>query len=181
MAQRSLTLRSRELGEGGTVKTIETSVMQNGNVIVAFVRSGLRIGSISLLWRVVRAAGLLYLLAGLALPYAAEAEELKFPQIITIHYEAKNPQTGGQFIIWVEREKIFYGLDTRFNADTKVFPGAKSVDITHVTPAPGTVTLTMITVTSVNSAVPDYFHLSGNVRLKISGMTITSSNMPSSP
>ena len=148
------------------------------NVIEVGVRSGLRMSSILLLWRLVRAAGLLYLLAGLALPYAAEAEELKFPQIITIHYDAKNPQTGGQFIIWVEREKIFYGLDTRFNADTKVFPGAKSVDITHITPAPGTTMLTMITVISVNSVTPDYFHLSGNVRLKISGMSITSTNMP---
>lgn len=108
----------------------------------------------------------------------AAAQELKFPQIIKIHYEAKDPQKGGQFVIWVEREKIWYGLDAKFGADTKVFPAAKSVDVTHITPAPGTTTLTMITVTTTNSSIPEYFHLSGNVRFKISGMTITSSNMP---
>ena len=36
----------------------------------------------------------------------------------------------------------------------------------------------MIAVTRINSATPDYFHLSGNVRFKVSGMTIKSSNMP---
>src|ERR1700733_4410759 len=143
------------------------------NVINNWSPSRLQTGSRSLpLWRVVRSAGLLCLLA-LLLPHPAKAEELKFPQIISIHYEAKNPQTGGQFIIWVEREKIFYGLDTKYNADTKVFPGAKSVDVVHITPAAGTTTLTMLTVVSINSTVPDYFHLSGNVRFKISGMTIT--------
>ena len=40
-------------------------------------------------------------------------QELKFPQIVTIKYEAPDPQTGGQFIIWVEREKIWYGLDQK--------------------------------------------------------------------
>jgi hypothetical protein len=49
---------------------------------------------------------------------------------------------------------------------------------THVTPAPGTTAITIITVTSVESTTPDYFHLSGNVRFKISGMQITSSNIP---
>jgi hypothetical protein len=128
--------------------------------------------------RIVGLAGLLCLLATLLLFHPAQAEDLKFPQIITIHYEAQNPQTGGQFIIWVEREKIFYGLDTKYNADTKVFPGAKSVDVVHITPSTGTTTLTVVTVVSINSTVPDYFHLSGNVRFKISGMKVTSSNMP---
>lgn len=105
-------------------------------------------------------------------PAAASAQELKFPQIIQIKYEAKDPRIGGHFIIWVEREKIWYGLDP------KLYPPAKSVEVTHVTPAPGSTTITMITVTSVSSGVPDYFHLSGNVRFKVSGMTVTSSNIP---
>jgi hypothetical protein len=118
------------------------------------------------------------LLATLLLGPAALAQDLKFPQVITIHYEAKDPHAGGQFIIWVEREKIWYGLDSKYGADTKVFPSAKSVEVMHITPAPGTTTITMITVTSINTDVPDYFHLSGNVRLKISGMRVTSSNIP---
>src|SRR4051812_23908398 len=102
----------------------------------------------------------------------AEAQELKYPQVIKIRYEALDPDIGGQFIIWVEREKIWYGLDPR------LYPAAKSVEVTHVTPAPGSTTLTTIAVTKVKSSNPDYFHLSGNVRFKISGMTVTSTNAP---
>jgi len=40
----------------------------------------------------------------------AQAQELKYPQIIKIRYEALDPDIGGQFMIWVEREKIWYGL-----------------------------------------------------------------------
>ncbi len=106
------------------------------------------------------------------LPATAKAQELKFPQVITIRYEAPDPRVGGHFIIWMEREKIWYGLDP------KIYPAAKSVEVTHITPAPGTTTITMITVTSVNSTIPDYFHLSGNVRFKVSGMVIKSTNIP---
>jgi|GEM_PF-3233586 hypothetical protein len=100
------------------------------------------------------------------------AEDLTYPQIIKMRYEALDLRTGGNFIIWVEREKIWYGLDP------KIFPAAKSVDVTHITPAPGTTTITFIAVTGVNSEVPDYFHLSGNIRFKVSGMKIVSSNIP---
>ena len=105
-------------------------------------------------------------------PRISRAQEVKFPQLIQIRYEAVDPQAGGQFLIWVEREKIWYGLDPR------LYPPAKSVEVTHITPAPGSISLTMIAVTRINSAIPDYFHLSGNVRFKVSGMTIKSSNMP---
>lgn len=126
----------------------------------------------------VRAFLFVFLLFGCMAPVTGwstsplRAEELTYPQIIKIRYEALDPHTGGNFIIWVEREKIWYGLDP------KVFPAAKSVDVTHITPAPGTTTITFITVTGVNSTVPDYFHLSGNIRFKISGMKIVSSNIP---
>lgn len=102
----------------------------------------------------------------------APAQELKYPQIIKIRYEALNPSIGGQFVIWVEREKIWYGLDPR------LYPAAKEVEVTHVTPAPGSITLTTIAVTAMNSTHPDYFHLSGNVRFKVSGMVIKSTNVP---
>jgi len=58
--------------------------------------------------------------------------------------------------------------------DLKLFPAAKSVEVTHITPAPRTTTLTMISVNSV----PNYFHSSENVRFKSSGVTVTSSNLP---
>jgi hypothetical protein len=117
-------------------------------------------------------------LVGLTMPLMvsttgfAPAQELTFPQSIRIRYEAVDPRAGGHFVIWVEREKIWYGLDS------KLFPPAKSVEVTHVTPAPGSTTITFITVIGVNSDVPDYFHLSGNTRFKISGMKVVSSNLP---
>src|SRR5437762_5759077 len=100
------------------------------------------------------------------------AQEVKFPQLIQIRYEAVDPQAGGQLLIWVEREKIWYGLDPR------LYPPATFVEVTTITPAPGSTSLTMIAVTRLNSTIPDYFHLSGNVRFKVSGMTIKSTNMP---
>jgi hypothetical protein len=102
----------------------------------------------------------------------AGTQELKYPQVIRVRYEAQDPRVGGHFIVWVEREKIWYGLDS------KLYPAAKSVDVTHVTPTPGSITLTIIAVTNVNSNTPDYFHLSGNVRFKVSGMIIKSTNAP---
>jgi hypothetical protein len=119
-----------------------------------------------------RVIAAILLLLAIWSPGAARAQELKYPQIIRIKYEAQDPRVGGHFIIWVEREKIWYGLDS------KLYPAAKSVEVTHVTPAPGSTTITMITVTSVNAGLPDYFHLSGNVRFKVSGMAVTSSNIP---
>ena len=102
----------------------------------------------------------------------AGTQELKYPQVIRVRYEAQDPRVGGHFIVWVEREKIWYGLDS------KLYPAAKSVEVTHVTPTPGSITLTIIAVTNVNSNTPDYFHLSGNVRFKVSGMIIKSTNAP---
>src|SRR5882757_349069 len=103
---------------------------------------------------------------------ASNAQELTYPRVIHIRYEAQDPRVGGHFIAWVEREKIWYGLDS------KLYPAAKSVDVTHITPAPGSNTLTIIAVTNVNSNTADYFHMSGNVRFKVSGMLVTSSNVP---
>jgi hypothetical protein len=114
----------------------------------------------------------IFLLLGIWSPCPVTAQELKFPQVITIKYEARDPRAGGHFIIWVEREKIWHGLDSR------LYPAARSVEVTHITPAPGSTTIAMIAVTSAISTVPDYFHLSGNVRFKISGMLVTSSNVP---
>jgi hypothetical protein len=130
-------------------------------------RRGIHVPRLGTLW-----IGLIVLCAAIGLSNPTPAQELKFPQIIKIRYEAQDPRVGGHFIIWVEREKIWYGLDS------KLYPAAKSVEVTHLTPAPGSITLTTIAVTSVNSTNPDYFHLSGNVRFKISGMAIKSTNAP---
>src|SRR5262245_23864479 len=73
-------------------------------------------------------------------PVSAPAQEFKFPQIIRTRYEATDPK-GGHFVIWVEREKIWYGLDS------KLYPAAKSVEVTHITPGTGTTTITLIAVT----------------------------------
>ena len=114
--------------------------------------------------------------AGLALclsetPAAAQ-EQLRYPQIIHYRYEATDPAKGGHFLLWVEREKIWYGLDPR------LYPAAKSVDVTHVTPGQRLSTITTVAVTSVNGGTPDYFHLLGIVRFKVTGMAIKSTNAP---
>lgn len=102
----------------------------------------------------------------------ALAVEIEYPQVIHTHYEAVDQKAGGHFVLWSEREKIFYGLDP------KLFPGARYVDITQVTPTVGSITLTYVEVRTVANATSDYFYLTGNVRFRVSGMTLQSSNFP---
>jgi hypothetical protein len=102
----------------------------------------------------------------------ARPAEVTYPQLIRVRYEAQDPKVGGHFLIWVEREKIWYGLDSR------LYPTAKSVEVSHVTPAAGSPALTIIAVTGLNATTPDYFHLSGIVRFKVTGMVIKSTNVP---
>jgi hypothetical protein len=66
----------------------------------------------------------------------AVAVEIEYPQVIKTRYEAVDQKAGGQFVIWSEREKIFYGLDP------KLYPGARFVEVTQVTPSVGSITLT---------------------------------------
>jgi hypothetical protein len=126
-----------------------------------------------MLGRVIRLLSLCAVLAiGAFQAPPASAQDLKYPQIIQFRYEATDPAKGGHFLLWVEREKIWYGLDPR------LYPAAKSVEVTHVTPGAASSTITTVAVTPINGATPDYFHLSGNVRFKVTGMTIKSTNAP---
>jgi hypothetical protein len=102
----------------------------------------------------------------------AVAVEIEYPQIIKTRYEAVDQKTGGSFVIFSEREKIFYGLDP------KLFPGARFVEVTQITPTAGSTTLTFVEIRTVASPVSDYIHLTGNVRFRISGMLLKSSNFP---
>ena len=68
------------------------------------------------------------------------AGEIEYPQIIKTRYEASDPKAGGQFVLWSERERIFYGLDP------KLFPAALYVEVTQVTPSVGSITLTYVEV-----------------------------------
>jgi len=97
---------------------------------------------------------------------------IEYPQLIHTRYEAVDQKAGGHFVLWSEREKIFYGLDQ------KLFPGARYVEITQVTPSVGSITLTYVEVATVGSATADYLYLTGNVRFRVSGMTLKSSNFP---
>lgn len=81
-----------------------------------------------------------------------------------------NDPKGGSFIIWLERERLHHGLDPR------LYPAARYVEITHVTPAPGSPPITMIEVGNANSPAPEYYHVAGILRLKITGMTLRSTN-----
>jgi len=100
------------------------------------------------------------------------AGEIDYPQIIKTRYEAADPKIGGQFVLWSERERIFYGLDP------KLFPAAQFVEVVQVTPSPGSITLTYVEVRPLNSKTSDYLYLTGNVRFRIGGMIIKSSNFP---
>jgi hypothetical protein len=103
---------------------------------------------------------------------AAFAEQIEYPRIIKTRYEAADPKVGGQFVLWSERERIFYGLDP------KLFPAALYVDVVQVTPSPGSITLTYVEVRPLNSKTSDYLYLTGSVRFRIGGMVIKSSNFP---
>jgi hypothetical protein len=102
----------------------------------------------------------------------AHAGAIEYPQLIKVRYEAADPKLGGHFVIWSEREKIFYGLDP------KLYPAARYVEITQVTPTVGSITLTYVEVGTLGAQTPDYLYLTGNVRLRVSGMVIKSSNFP---
>lgn len=102
----------------------------------------------------------------------AIAGPIEYPQVIHTQYEAVDQKLGGHFILWSERERIFYGLDQ------KLFPGARYVDITQVTPSVGSITLTYVEVRTVGNSSSDYLYLAGNVRFRVSGMTLKSSNFP---
>jgi hypothetical protein len=117
-----------------------------------------------------RAAIACFALTAPALP--VHAQDVGYPRLVHIRYDAIDSAAGGHFLLWVEREKIFYGLDPR------LYPAARSVEVTHLTPGQGASIITTIAVTRVNSTVPDYFHLSGNVRFKVTGMRVTSTNAP---
>jgi hypothetical protein len=109
---------------------------------------------------------------GLLAGPGAFAAEIEYPQLIKLRYEAVDPKAGGSFVIFSEREKIFYGLDA------KLFPGAAFVQVTQITPMAGSTTLTFVEIRTVASATSDYIHLTGNVRFRISGMALKSSNFP---
>lgn len=121
-------------------------------------------------WLIKTIISFLGLLLVAATPASAAAVE--YPQIITTRYEAVDQKTGGNFVIFSEREKIFYGLDP------KLYPGARFVEVTQVTPTVGSTTLTFVEIRTVASNTSDYIHLTGNVRFRITGMTLKSSNFP---
>jgi hypothetical protein len=124
-----------------------------------------------------RNIGFYYFGAGLLLsiltcPFGARADELSYPQEIRIRYEAKDPKVGGHVVIWVEREKVWYGLDAR------LYPPVKYAEIRQVTPTPGSPLVTIIELTTIASTTPEYYHLAGIVRFKVTGMNVASTNLP---
>jgi hypothetical protein len=123
--------------------------------------------------RLTRCFGLgLFLLLVAALPTApASAQEMAYPRVIHTRYEAVDARAGGQFVIWLERDRVWHGLDPRL-------PAVKYVDVTHLTPSPGSPPVTLIEVMSINSSTPEFYHIAGIVRFKVTGMTLRASNIP---
>jgi hypothetical protein len=127
----------------------------------------------SLTQRVGGAATAALVAGALALGAApAKAQEAGYPRAIHLRYEAVDAKAGGNFVIWLEREKVWHGLDPR------LYPAVKYVDVTHLTPAPGSPALTIVEVMSVNSTTPEFYHIAGIVRFKVTGMTLRASNIP---
>jgi hypothetical protein len=104
----------------------------------------------------------------------ASAAEVTYPTTIHTRYEAIDPKLGGQFIVWLDREKIWHGLDPRL-------PAVKYVDVTLLTPAQGSGPITIIDVTPINSVNPEFYHFTGIVHFKVTGMTLKVSNTPAEP
>jgi hypothetical protein len=116
--------------------------------------------------------GVLPFCVGVAFAPPGRAAEISYPQIVDTRYEAVDARAGGNFIIWQEREKVWHGPDPR------LYPSVRYVDVTHLTPAPGSPPITVIEVTNVNASVPEYYHVAGIVRFKVTGMTIKSTSIP---
>ena len=69
-----------------------------------------------------------------------------------------------------DRERVHHGLDV------KLYPPVRYVEITHLTP-PGSPSITIIEVMSVNATVPEFYHVAGPARFKVTGTAIKSSNV----
>jgi hypothetical protein len=103
---------------------------------------------------------------------ASHADEIRYPQVIKTRFEAVDQKNGGQFVLWSERERIYYGLDP------KLYPAARFVEVVQLTPAAGSVTLTFVEVRTITAQTSDYLYLTGNLRFRVSGMVLKSSNFP---
>lgn len=119
-----------------------------------------------------RAAALVFQALALFVGFSPASAEMDFSQIVKTRYESADPKLGGQFIVWSERERIFYGLDP------KLYPAVRFVEVTQVTPTTGSNTLTFIELKTVLSQTSDYLYMTGNVRFRVSGMVLKSSNFP---
>jgi hypothetical protein len=111
------------------------------------------------------------LVLGFTAAAGGASAQVAYPQIVRIRYEASDAK-GGSFIIWLDRERIHHGLDSR------LYPAAQYVEVTHLTPSPGSPTISMIEIMNVNASVPEFYHIAGIARFKISGMVVKSTNAP---
>jgi hypothetical protein len=100
--------------------------------------------------------------------------EVTYPTTIHTRYEAIDSKLGGQFIVWLDRERIWHGVDPRL-------PAVKYVDVTHLTPAQGSGPITIIEIMPINSVKPEFYHFTGIVHFKVTGMTLKVSNTPAEP
>jgi hypothetical protein len=65
-----------------------------------------------------------------------------------------------------------------YGLDPKLYPAARYVEVVQVTLMPGSVTLTCVVVRTITASTSDYLYLSGNLRFRVSGMILKSSNFP---
>lgn len=113
------------------------------------------------------------LVSWLVLAPASAGAQSTYPTVLRARYEATDPNSGGRFIIWLDREKVYHGLDPR------LYPAVRYVEVTHITPAPGSPIISLVEVMPVTSTTPEFYHLAGIARFKMMGMRMTSSTIPS--
>src|SRR5215213_8871369 len=99
---------------------------------------------------------------------ATFAEPVSFPQRIWTRYESRDPRAGGEVVLWVERERIWYGASVRNYPNAMLFQPARYVEITQITPTEGSPPITAIEIGTVNGSTPDYYQFTGFLRLRMS-------------
>jgi hypothetical protein len=105
-----------------------------------------------------------------------QAELLPYPQRIWTRYEAADPRQGGEVIIWVEQERIWYGASARNLPNAMLFPPAEYVEVTQVTAFPRSPPVTTIEIKAQNSGTPTRYEFTGFLRLRLSGMAPKKTN-----
>lgn len=100
------------------------------------------------------------------------AQETAFPQIARVRYEAKDLKTSGNFMNWIDRNRIWHDLGQR------LYPAVRYVEIRQVTPSTGSPPIMMVEGRPSELFHAEFYHAAGIVRFKVTNMTLIFTNVP---